>query len=97
MTKRLFAIAFIFVCTSVAWCILASTVYMRTYERGPALRDKVASSWGAPQTQAPPRACYKQPGKTEKEVVTTVLPLARSRVDVGLHLEHRRKGLLWAT
>ncbi len=95
MAKRLFAIAFIFVCTAVAWCILASTVYMRTYERGPALRDKVASSWGAPQTQAPPRACYKQPGKTEKRMVTTALPLARSRVDVGLHLEHRRKGLLW--
>jgi hypothetical protein len=95
MTKRLFAIAFIFACTTVAWCILGSTVYMRTYERGPALRDKVASSWGAPQTQAPPRAGYRQPGKTEKEVVTTSLPLASSRVDVGLHLEHRRKGLLW--
>lgn len=95
MTKRLFAIAFIFVCTSVAWCILGSTLYMRTYERGPALRDKVASSWGSPQTQAPPRACFKQPGKTEKKTVTVALPLDRSRVKAGLHLEHRQKGLLW--
>jgi hypothetical protein len=95
MTKRLFAIAFIFVCTAVAWCILASTIYMRTYDRGPALRGKVASSWGAPQTQAPPRACYTRPGKTEKDTVTAALPLDRSRIDTGLRLEHRQKGLLW--
>ncbi|MEN6601646.1 MAG: hypothetical protein ABFD86_04460, partial [Bryobacteraceae bacterium] len=74
MTKRLFAIAFIFICTSIAWCILGSTIYMRTYDRGPALREKVASGWGASQTQTPPRACYQSPGKTEKETVTEWLP-----------------------
>jgi len=95
MFKRLLAITFIFVCTTIAWCILGSTIYMRTYDRGPALRDKVASSWGSPQTQSPPRACFTQPGKTEKETVTVALPLDRSRVNVELHLEHRRKGLLW--
>jgi hypothetical protein len=95
MTKRLFAIAFIFACTSIAWFVLGSTIYMRTFERGPALREKVASGWGAPQTQTPPRACYKRPGKTEKETVTEWLPLDRSRVKAGLHLEHRQKGLLW--
>jgi len=95
MLKRLLAITFIFVCTTIAWCVLGSTIYMRTYERGPALRDKVASSWGSPQTQSPPRACFTQPGKTEKETVTIALPLDRSRVNAGLQLEHRRKGLLW--
>lgn len=62
-------------------------------ERGRTLPN--ASSPPPSSSCAPPRACHRQPGKTEKETVTTALPLARSRVDVGLHLEHRRKGLLW--
>ncbi len=31
MTKRIIAIAFIFVCASVAWAILGGTIFSRTY------------------------------------------------------------------
>src|ERR1700704_1926385 len=109
MTKRIIAIAFIFVCTSVAWAILGGTIFSRTYESGSVSQDKVASTWGTTQNQAPPAASFKtlisRPEETlenGKKVVKTVqeeqitnLPLESSAVNVDLNLEHRQKGLLW--
>src|SRR5262249_16007317 len=31
--KRIFAISFIFVCTTVAWMILGATIFQRTYDQ----------------------------------------------------------------
>jgi inner membrane protein involved in colicin E2 resistance len=109
MTKRIIAIVFIFVCTSVAWAILGGTIFSRTYSLDSIAENRVASTWGAPQNQAPPVASFnrivprneestengKKIVKTIKEEVTTVLPLESSTVDVALDLEHRQKGLLW--
>jgi len=109
MFKRIAAILFIFVCTTVAWAILGSTIFYRTYSSNSELRGRVASTWGTPQEQSPPRATYvtsiSKPVTTEengKEVTRTVeqqtvhaLPLQKSRVAVGLNLDYRRKGLLW--
>src|SRR6476620_10457455 len=109
MTRRIFAIAFIFICTSVAWAILGSTIFSRTYSLDEIAENRVASTWGTPQNQAPPVASFKQVvsrkeestenGKkivnTINDEVTTTLPLESSTVDVGLDLEHRQKGLLW--
>ena len=109
MTKRIIAIAFIFVCASVAWAILGGTIFSRTYSLDAIAENRVASTWGAPQNQAPPIASLKQivtrnEERTEngmkivntiKEEVVTPLPLEGSAVDVGLDLEHRQKGLLW--
>jgi inner membrane protein involved in colicin E2 resistance len=109
MTKRIFAIAFIFICTSVAWAILGGTIFSRTYSLDEIAENRVASTWGAPQNQAPPIASYKEivPRKEEStengkkivktinDEVTTTLPLESSAVDVALDLEHRQKGLLW--
>jgi hypothetical protein len=109
MTKRITAIAFIFVCTSVAWAILGGTVFSRTYDSAASSNDSVASTWGAPQNQAPPIASFRhvvprneestENGKTIiktiQEEVTTTLPLESSAVDVELDLDHRQKGLLW--
>ena len=109
MTKRIIAIIFIFICTSVAWAILGATIFARTYDSGSVSSNKVASTWGAPQNQGPPAASFitqvtKQQdvlenGKTVKktwtEELTTELPLESSRIDVDLDLEHRQKGLLW--
>jgi inner membrane protein involved in colicin E2 resistance len=109
MTKRIIAIAFIFVCTSVAWAILGGTIFSRTYSLDAVAENRVASTWGAPQNQAPPVASFirvvprneestengKKIVKTVKEEVTTLLPLESSTVDVALDLEHRQKGLLW--
>src|SRR6185437_1160883 len=109
MTKRIFAIAFIFICTSVAWAILGGTIFSRTYSLDEIAANRVVSTWGAPQNQAPPVASFKQTVarneestengkkivKTINDEVTTTLPLESSVVDVDLDLEHRQKGLLW--
>src|SRR5260370_12253519 len=54
MLKRILAIIAIFVCTAVAWAILGSTIFYRTYNAESGLSGRVASTWGAPQGQAPP-------------------------------------------
>jgi inner membrane protein involved in colicin E2 resistance len=109
MTKRIIAIVFIFVCTTVAWAILGATIFSRTYSLDAIAENRVTSTWGAPQDQAPPTASFtrivpkaeestengKKIVKTVQEEITTSLPLESSSVDVALDLEHRQKGLLW--
>lgn len=109
MVKRLMAIAFIFFCATVAWVVLGSTIMARAYNFGSDLKDKVASTWGTKQEQRPATATYsREVARTEnyvengrpvsrdvKTVVTELLPLEGSRIDVALELEHRQKGLLW--
>src|SRR4051812_7558706 len=109
MGKRLAAIIGIFFCTCVAWIILGSTIFARTYSFGDDLKSKVASSWGTRQEQKPMVAYYivrrsreqevEENGERVKKVVNysqdEYLQLEASRVNVGLKLEHRQKGLLW--
>jgi inner membrane protein involved in colicin E2 resistance len=109
MFKRIIAILLIFGSTSVAWAILGMTIFSRTYSSEDVSQDSVASTWGAPQNQAPPSASYQQSvPKTEEmnedgfkkirtvqEPQTVPLPLASSHLNVNLELEHRQKGLLW--
>src|SRR2546421_129851 len=109
MIKRIGAITFIFLCTTVAWAILGATIFQRTYDLGSFSENRVVSTWGAPQNQAPPNAAfYEQVAKKEEttengkkiikvtqETVTTVLLLESSHLNIGLNLEHRQKGLLW--
>jgi len=108
MVKRIVAIGVIFLCTAVAWAILGSTVFYRTYSSDSDLRGRVASTWGAPQEQSPPTAAYhtgsfKDVTTVEdgQKVVRTVddrklywLGLQKSRVNAALHVDYRRKGLL---
>jgi inner membrane protein involved in colicin E2 resistance len=56
MVKRIVAIAFIFVCTSIAWLILGSTIFSRTRGSDQHLRDRVGSTWGTSQAQQAPVA-----------------------------------------
>jgi len=109
MTKRIVAIVFIFICTSVAWAILGGTVFQRTYDSGAISSNRVASTWGTPQNQLPPTASFKtrvdkkevsfeagnKVEKTVTEEFITPLPLESSKIDVDLDLQHRQKGLLW--
>ncbi len=109
MVKRIIAIIFIFACTTVAWLVLGATIFARTGQSDSALRGKVASTWGAPQTQTAAVATWekvetKQVESTEdgKRVTRTVidrtaipLPLEQSRVTVALDLDQRQKGLQW--
>src|SRR6266550_8293152 len=107
MIKRIAAIAFIFLCTTVAWAILGTTIFQRTYSSDSSSESRVASTWGAPQNQLPPVASYdelvsKKEVSTEngkkkeivtQEKVTNVLPLESSHLNIDLNLEHRQKGL----
>jgi hypothetical protein len=109
LAKRIAALAFIFLCTSVAWIVLGATIFGRTYEWGGRLKSDVASLWGTPQAQSPPTASYEklEESKTEtdiggRKVVRTetvrnriTLPLESSRISVNLNLDYRQKGLLW--
>ena len=109
MTVRIAALAFILVCTSLAWLILGTTIFSRTYHSDPGLKEKVESSWGSPQKQQPPTASYSYPvtykrmttvdGKSVEQIgelhQEAQLPLEMSRIDVSLDLAHRQKGLLW--
>jgi hypothetical protein len=106
MVKRIAALVFIFVCTSIAWAILGSTILARTYSPlSGELKSRVAASWGTAQQQTPPKANFehefiqivegeKGPKKIKK---TELIPLAldASKIDVVLDLAHRQKGLLW--
>jgi inner membrane protein involved in colicin E2 resistance len=109
MVKRIVAIVFIFVCTSVAWAILGGTIFSRTYDLNAISENRVASTWGTPQNQAPPTASFQQVNTKEEEstengkkIVRKVeeklnvpIALESSRINVALDLEHRQKGLLW--
>ena len=109
LLRQILALAFIFVCTTVAWVVLGSTIFARTYGANQQLQGHVASTWGTSQEQSPPTAHYTV---TEQTTSTTVengklvahnekiehhvpLPLESTRVRVNIHLEPRQKGLLW--
>jgi hypothetical protein len=87
MGRHIAALAFIFVCTTVAWMVLGATILLRTDQASRSLGGRVASTWGTPHEQSPPHAVAGRD--------TLALPLERSRVRVALDLEPRRKGLLW--
>lgn len=109
MVKRITAIIFIFVCASVAWAILGGTIFSRTYDSSGRSSGQVESLWGTAQNQSPPKASFikivtkdqesledgKKVIRKVDEEVEVPLPLESSRVNVGLDLEHRQKGLLW--
>jgi inner membrane protein involved in colicin E2 resistance len=109
MLKRIIAIVAIFVCTAVAWAILGSTIFYRTYNAESGLSGRVASTWGAPQGQAPPAIAYEWPeektieveekGKkitrTERHIHSEAVKIDASRVAAALHIDYRQKGLLW--
>jgi len=108
--KRIFALSFIFACTTVAWMILGATIFQRTYDQDGSLRSKVSSTWGTVQIQEPPSAQFERvttekqqteddKGKINTKLViirrTVSLPLESTRANVALDLGHRQKGLLW--
>jgi hypothetical protein len=69
MAKRIFAIAFIFACTSLAWVVLGATIFSRTERSDRHLEDRVGSIWGTSQAQQAPVA-YTE--KIETRVVESL-------------------------
>jgi len=109
MSRHIRAIILIFICTTIAWSVLGTTIFSRTHSFDSTLRNQVASIWGARHLQRPPSAHttrtvlkkeeVKEGDKTVQRTVqhylTRNLPLEGSQVDVNLDLDHRQKGLLW--
>ena len=59
MAKRIFAISFIYACTTVAWIVLAGTTMVRTQTQDGKLRGSIGQLWGTEQTQQAPSVYYK--------------------------------------
>lgn len=109
MLRHIAALIFIFVCTAIAWMILAATIMERAHNSGDQLKGHVASTWGSEQEQVPPTAIFlwyetvasttKENGKTivrnNQVAHTRALQLDSTRLKVDLDLDHRQKGLLW--
>jgi len=109
MLSRLVAIGFIYLCTAIAWWILAGVTSSRTHQADEGLRDRVEQLWGAPQIQQPPVAVLVRHDtsqietevhgvKTRKTItkrITEPVALDASDIRAALGLEPRQKGLLW--
>ena len=103
MLKRLIAMVFIFCSAAVAWMILGGTLVARTSESDSSQRAKLTAQWGSAQTQLAPQVSARIPVDTydkdkkrvERGYESVGVPLSASLIDVKLHLEQRRDGLLW--
>jgi inner membrane protein involved in colicin E2 resistance len=109
MKRHIGALAFIFVCTSLAWIILGSVTSTRTYSQDATLRKNVGQLWGTTQRQHVPTVYRTErvskkvvTFRDDKRIVETVteterhsLDIESSDISVELQLEHRKKGLLW--
>jgi len=109
LLRQILALAFIFVCTTIAWMILGATIFSRTYGSDQQLQGHVASTWGSEQQQVPPTADYTVAETTTSTTVENgkvvvhndkvwrqhPLALQSSRIRVNFHLDPRQKGLLW--
>jgi inner membrane protein involved in colicin E2 resistance len=109
MIKRLLAIAGIFLGTTAAWCILGSTIFLRTESTTSSLSGRVASTWGDTQEQTQPDIHYliehtetvtseekgKKITRQEKSVAAQPVALDSSKIRADFHVDYRQKGLLW--
>jgi len=56
LLRQTLALGLIFVCTTIAWIVLGSTLFSRTYGANQQLQGHVDSTWGTSQEQSPPTA-----------------------------------------
>ena len=86
---------------------MAQVVSHRTHQQDTKLKAAVGQLWGTPQSQRAPLLYWTtEENRRHPDPLTAkrtehskerrhLLPLQASRLQVDLHLEHRRKGLLW--
>lgn len=87
---HLIAIAFIFVCTSIAWWLLGAVITQRTSHVSYQTGDSVSGRWGPPLLQKHPSARY-----TSSSGGRVSLQPAKSDVKVKLSYQPVKMGLLW--
>jgi hypothetical protein len=66
--RRLFAVAFIYLASTLAWGSLGGSLVARTGEFDGRLREEVAALWGGEHAQAAPEAWIERPGTVTEEV-----------------------------
>ena len=90
--QRLIAIAFIIICTALAWVILGTSLTVRTQHSSEEMGRSVAAGWGPPMVQHHPTIFYNSPSAPNGR---KHLQPAASDVSVRLSYEPKKKGLLW--
>jgi hypothetical protein len=90
-SKRIFAVAIIFVLACGGWFVLGSATATRTAGSHAALGSQVEALWGVPLTQRAPSFSVAVPGTEEQR---WLMPEAND-IAVGVTSDYRRKGLLW--
>lgn len=109
MFKRILALSFIFIFTTIAWIILAGVTTMRTYTQDRSLKEGVEQLWGSVQRQTAPdvyysadtkgsqekQGCKKQVSEQTEKVSPRQVLIDNSDIAVNLKLQYRKKGLLW--
>ncbi len=88
--RRLVAIVFIFCCVSIAWVILGTSLITRSSSGYDLLDRQVQGLWGGTHFQRAPQVLL-----TLDKGIPQSIELDSSDIEVGIQLEHRRKGLLW--
>lgn len=91
-TSRLIAIIGIFIGTTAAWFVLGVTLSVRSSSVGRHLGDEVRKVWGPGLAQ--PHLTVLADTTASGGAAETLLP-ATSRVDVKLHYDPQKRGLLW--
>lgn len=99
---RLASIFLIFVCVSLAWAILGTSVTLRTQDSLSRLESQVTGLWGTPLVQQAPKLTIEETiqtkdakGKIQQKIVSHNLAPDSSDLKIRLNSDARRKGLLW--
>ena len=87
MVKRIIAICFIYICTTLSWVILAGTMFIRTDTQDMKLQESVGQLWGAAQTQPAPKVFSKIEQGTK---YNEYYPLAASDINVDIDIDYRK-------
>lgn len=109
VSKRIFLLVLIFLCTSAAWIILSQTIKKRTHSQDTKLKSAVGELWGTVQRQDAPAVYFTSmvglesadsmstggESKIEPFIIDRPLSIEKSDIRVELELDHRKKGLLW--
>ena len=90
-TKRIAAIAVIFIVATAGWGVLGTATDGRTLRSSEYLGEQVEALWGLPLVQQAPTFSVEVPGT---ETVRWLMPTANN-ITVRIDADHRQKGLIW--
>ncbi len=90
---RFFAVVLIFICVTIAWAVLGTSMWARTEMLDDKLSGEMARLWGPTRLVQP--APYIVPKPVTEDDPAGATDPAASTIDVEIRHQHRYKGLLW--